>query len=219
MSKHWIKEDLKQDVVLDNAEKVIAFIKAHRDYVIGSLVSLIIVAVVGYAVAARMQSVRQTAWEKLFQAEQLAYADKVDDSFKVIAEIDKDFSGSDVWPYAQLLKGDTLFQQKKYADAAAAYENLIKRGKPALLQPFAYAGDVESLESAGNYSEAIAKAQTFLSKQPEHFLAPQIYLSMARSQELSGNAAGARESYEKVGLHYPNTYWAAMAAAKLTTKK
>jgi len=63
----------------------------------------------------------------------------------------------------------------------------------------------------------MAQYSDFLTKHPEHFVAPEVHASLARTQELSGAKDLAKATYEKIVLLYPDTTWAMQAKARLQT--
>ncbi|MEK7722067.1 MAG: 2-dehydropantoate 2-reductase N-terminal domain-containing protein, partial [Elusimicrobiota bacterium] len=86
--------------------------------------------------------------------------------------------------------------------------------KYTYLAPFAAYSVGKCKEAEGDLAGAQVQYSDFLLKNPEHFIAPEVHASLARSQELSGNAELAKTTYEKIALLYPDTSWATQARTK-----
>ena len=219
MAKSWVKQEIKKDWTTQKTEAFLLWIKNHREYFIGTVVTLIALLLVALYSINRLGARKEYAWEKFVIAQQLMQAGKSEEAFKQIDLLEQEFPRTDAASYGTLLKADTMYRAGNYKEAAQTYKQLIVKAKPALIVPFAMSGLAAAIQAQNDISGAIAAAQQFLDKYPEHFLAPQVYLTLAESLEASGKAVEAKTSYEKITLHFPDTYWARIAKAKLTVKK
>jgi TolA-binding protein len=87
---------------------------------------------------------------------------------------------------------------------------------PKNLMPFAFYDLGKAKEAAADLTGALGQYSAFLAAFPDHFLAPEVHLSLANVYELANNLPEAKAAYEKIALLYPDTYWAAVAKAKVT---
>jgi len=134
---------------------------------------------------------------------------------KQLDSIEANFSRTSAWGFAALTKGDLLFRQNKFKEAAGEYAKVAAKG-PKNLLPFAFYDLGKAKEAAADLAGAQGHYKDFLAAYPEHFLAPEVHLSLANAYELSNNPAEAKAAYEKIALLYPDTYWAMVAKAKVT---
>ncbi|HAT71581.1 MAG TPA: hypothetical protein DCS63_02050 [Elusimicrobia bacterium] len=191
----------------------LAWIKNNRETFIGSAVVLLAAAIFAVYFFIHYRDLRDTAWKNLFIAQQVGYGGNIQQAQEQLAAIETSYGNTSAAPYATLTKGDMLFAQGKYAEAGAEYTKILKSKD---LGPFAIYNLGKCKEAAGDIAGAQAQYADFLSKYPEHFLAPETHASLARAQEMSGTMDLAKASYEKIVLLYPDTSWAAQAKARLT---
>jgi len=219
MAKHWVKEELHKDWLAGRTEICLAWIKSHRDYAIGGAAAFAVAAVLAVSFVSRHRTLNEKAWEKLFIAQQFGYVSRVDDSRKLADEIINTYPRTSAAPYAAILKADLFYGEGKFKEAAAAYKQMAERGKPEILAPFAWAGLAASLQAGGDYVASITACQQFINRYPAHFLRPQIYLTMAMSQELAGQKVDAESTYKQLAAISPAGYYNQFAMSKLTPAK
>jgi len=218
MSKHWAKEELHHSFIAGQTDRFLNWLLTHRDYALGGAVAVVALGVLSFYFVVRHGRITEVGWEKYFQAQQYAAAGKMDESLKLLDDISGKYSGSSAGTYAALFKADLLFDSGKFKEAAPVYQSAAAGARQKLL-PFALSGLAAALQASGDYSGSIDAANRFLDKYSAHFLAQQVYLTLALSQELSGKAAEAASSYKKLRDLFPNTYGAEIAAFKLAPKK
>lgn len=191
----------------------LAWIKNNRETFIGSVV--IVAAIIIFAVYffVHYRDLRETAWKNLFIAQQIGYSGNMAQAQTQLDAIETTYGSTSAGAYATLTKGDILFAQGKFKEAGEAYAKALTNKD---LGPFALYSLGKCKEAEGDLAGSQAQYADFLSKTPDHFLAPEVHASLARTQELSGNAALAKTTYEKIVLLYPDTSWAAQAKARLT---
>lgn len=211
-SDTWIASG-RPEAAPDRIETALGWIKKNRETFIGSLVILLAIIVFSVYFLFHYRGLRETAWKSLFIAQQQAGGGNFAQAQQQLAAIEASYGSTSAAPYATLLKGDMLFAHGKFKEAAAEYSKLVNSKEIA---PFAVYSAGKCKEAEGDLAGAQVHYSDFLLKTPEHFIAPEVHSSLARSQELSGNAALARTTYEKIALLYPDTSWAIQAKAKLT---
>lgn len=153
------------------------------------------------------------AWDKLSQAELLAYSGRPQEAQTLLGELAESGAGPAVTGLARIMEGDLLYPRGEYDKAAAAYERAYEQA-PEALKPFALADKVSALEAAGKHAECAAAAASFLELRPEHLLAASVHASLARCQQASGQTAAAQATLDKLALQYPGTLWAEWAASR-----
>lgn len=191
-----------------------AWIKNHRETVIGSLVMAAGALIFGIWVAVHYAGLREAAWKNLFIAQQTGFSGRYPEAITQLDSIEANFARTSAWGFAALTKGDLLFRQEKFKEAAEEYAKVAARG-PKNLMPFAFYDLGKTKEAAADLAGAQSQYKDFLTAYPDHFLAPEVHLSLANVYELANNPAEAKAAYEKIALLYPDTYWAAAAKAKV----
>ncbi len=196
-------------------DKSLAWIKTNRETFIGaSVVTLAAVIFAAYFLS-HYADLRETAWKNLFIAQQTGFSGRTAEAQTMIGDIQKNYANTSASGYAILTSGDIYFAQAKYKEAAEEYSKLVA-AKDKGLRPLALYSLGKTKEAAGETAAAAAHYTDFLSAFPEHFLAPEVHWALASAHEASGGAAEARSDWEKIGLLYPETHWAAQAKAKMT---
>jgi TolA-binding protein len=194
------------------ADKAFEWIKNNRETFIGSIVILVAAIIFSAYFFMHYRGLRDAAWKNLFMAQQMGYAGNIPQAMQQLDGITASYGSTSAAPYALMTKGDILFAQNKFQEAAAEYTKALNDKN---VGPFASYNLGKCKEAAGDLAGAQAQYSDFLSKTPDHYLAPEVHASLARCQELSGATDLARTSYEKIALLYPDTSWAAQAKARL----
>ncbi|MBU2573718.1 MAG: tetratricopeptide repeat protein [Elusimicrobia bacterium] len=192
-----------------------AWIKGHRETVIGSLVILCGIAIFSLWFFFHYSDLREAAWKNLFIAQQVGYMGNFGEAAKQLDAIETNYQNTSAYGFAMMTKGDFLFKQNKFKEAADEYAVVAKQGSKNLL-PFAVYNLGKAREAASDLAGAQEQYKDFLAKYPDHFMAPEAHFSLARTYELTRNQAETQKTYEKIVLLYPETAWAAAAKAKLT---
>ena len=213
-SDTWIASGTP-DAAPDKIETALGWIKKNRETFIGSVVILLAVIVFSVYFLFHYRGLRDTAWKSLFIAQEQARGGNFAQAQQQLAAIAASYGSTSAAPYATLFKGDMLFAQGKFKEAAAEYSKLTSSKDVA---PFAVYSVGKCKEAEGDLAGAQVAYSDFLLKTPEHFVAPEVHSSLARAQELSGSADLAKTTYEKIVLLYPDTSWAMQAKAKLAPK-
>lgn len=214
MSKQWVKEELHHSLLAQKLDAVLNWVAHNRERALGIAGGVVAAFVLAGVIVSKHAAARDNAWQKFFIAEQLASGGKLEDCIRQLDDVASQYSRFDAAGYATLLKGDLLFETGKYPEAAQAYEHLANSGPGALI-PFALSGLASAKQAAKDYPGSIAAANKFADKYSTHFLAQQVYLTLAISQELSGDRVGAVSSYKKITGTYSNTYSEEIAKSRL----
>lgn len=192
------EREISYDAVFD-------FLKRHRFWLMGS--ALVIIVAIVAAVVRDMQ----TEQLQLDANVRLASARTADD-FQSVA---RDFPGSKAALMATLFEADLHFQQARWEQATACYQDFINRHPGSMLLPSAKLGLAAVLEAQGKVAEAIKAYQSVVSGFPNSFQAAQSQFAVARIQEADGQLQDARKSYEELIARYPRCGWRGEAEARL----
>lgn len=216
MPDNWIDKGTIQKA--SKSDKFFNWLRHNRDTAVGSFVLIIALVILGSYFSVRYSQIKQSAWEELFKARQMAYSGNIDASNKTIEKIAGSFAKTSAYPHALLLKGDILYRQGKYGEAVKEYKKVVADEKTEYLSPIALYGIGKSEEAGKNPEKAKKSYEKFLKMYPEHFLAPEVHLSLARIYGQLNETDKAKSAYEKIAVLYPQTYWAQIAMARLNPK-
>ena len=194
-------------------DTALGWIRNNRDTFIGSVVILLAAAIFGVYFFMHYRDLREAAWKNLFIAQQTGFGGNVPQAMTMLGEVETTYGNTSAAQFALMTKGDMLFAQDKFNEAAAEYAKLTEDKK---VGPFAIYNLGKCKEAAGDLAGAQARYSDLLTRYPEHYIAPEAHFSLARAQELAGQLDLAKASYEKVMLLYPETSWAGQAKERLT---
>ncbi len=216
-TKHWAtKSEAAQDEVKDFVEEAVDWIIIHRReaaWMAGGVAAAALI--VGFFLYGRRSRIN-TAWDKLSQAELYAYSGRMPEAQTLLTQIAEEGGARAATTLAYMMQGDLHYQHAEYDQALAAYDKAALTATDAL-RPYAMADKVLTLQAAGKAAECAAAAQSFLDATPEHLLAAQVHVALARCQLAQGQAEAAKATLQRISLQYPNTPWAEWASARLQT--
>ena len=215
--KHWAtKSEAAKDEVRDFVEEGVDWLIVRRREVAwtagGVAAAALIVGLFLYGRHARMNE----AWDKLSQAELYAYSGRIPEAQTLLTQVAEERGARAASTLAYMLLGDLHYPHGEYDQALAAYDKAAQDATDAL-RPYALADKVMILQAAGKAAECAAAAQAFLDATPDHLLAAQVHVSLARCQLAQGQAEAAKATLQRISLQYPNTPWAEWASARLQT--
>jgi len=208
----WIAGGKIEHTGPTKTDQALLWIKKNRETFIGSLVILLAAGIFATYFFMHYRGLRDTAWKNLFMAQQAGFGGNVEQAQQQLSAIEASFGSTSAAPYASLTKGDILFAQGKFKEAAAEFSKVVNNKD---LAPFAIYNLGKAKEADGDLPGAQAQYAELLSKHPEHFIAPEAHAALARTQEMSGAKDLAKTTYEKIALLYPDTSWAMEAKARL----
>lgn len=198
-------------------DKAIILFNANKKTVLITI-AVILAAAAGYT--AHQHSVKQAyqdQWAKLFNAE-LSFVSSKEQSLIPLENFVSANPKIQAAVYAKLTLGNAYYQMQDYKKAKD-YFNKVAAGANKELAALAEVSAVASDLSAKDYPAAITAADAFAAKNPTHFALSQVLQYKALAQELAGNAKDAKESYTKISMQYPNTYYSAFADLRLKDLK
>jgi tol-pal system protein YbgF len=108
-----------------------------------------------------------------------------------------------------------LLKGGKFADAHSAFEAFITAWPQSSFQPAAHYWAASSSFQAKNYPRAAELYQTLHAQWPSDVRAPEALIGLANTQQIQGDAKGARKSLETVVAQYGSTPAADVARQRL----
>jgi tetratricopeptide (TPR) repeat protein len=217
--KHWsTRSAAAQDEVKDAVEEAVDWLIVHRREAGWTLGAAAVLAVVGGLFLYGRNARRNAAWDRLSQAELLAYSGRPNEAMGLLSNMAQAGGSPTAVGLADLLEGDLNYPQGDYGRALAAYDQAVSDA-PEVLKPYALADKVMTLEASGKNADCAAAADSFLEAYADHLLAPQIQASLARCQLAGGQTEAATATLQKLSLQYPGTPWAEWAAYRLNPPK
>ena len=201
----------EENGVIDNLTK---WLLANKKTVIAVIVTVIIIG----GIFAIVDNIRdrnyQNQWSNLFMAE-MAVANGGDEtSYAPLEEFASKYKKKPAGVYASFVLGTALTQQGEFLKAEVFYRQALEYANAEFAAMITNALIANTLEM-GEYERAVTLADDFIVKNPTHFALPQIKLYKAMGLELAGKTEEAKEVYKSLETDYPQTYYAALAAAKL----
>ncbi len=215
MAKAWARQEAQKNEIAALIEKGVLWVKSHPQVAlwggIGTLAAMIAIA----AFVNRAANEREESWSRFAFAQSYAYSKAPKQALEQIQNLTRDYPGSAAASYALLMAGDILYEQGKFKEAIATYNQVVNQPNHREALPIALANLGISQEASGDCQNATGTDQRFLDAYSEHFLAPQVHASLARCLSLMGDTEKAKATYERIAFLYPNTYWAQWAQARI----
>jgi tetratricopeptide (TPR) repeat protein len=213
--KHWSKQsEAARDEVKDALEEAIDWLIVNRRTAGWTLAGAALAGLLFAAVVYGRRARADAAWDKLSQAELLAYSGRPQAAEDILQQLDQAGGSPAAVGLGRLLQGDLQYPRGGYDQALAAYKAAAEDA-PDTLKPFALADTVMTLEAAGKNAECAAAAQSFLDAHPENILAVPVRASLARCQLAAGQTEAAQATLQKIVLESRDTPWGAWAASRL----
>lgn len=201
----------QENGVIDNLGK---WLTANKKVVTAVAITAIIVGGIFAIIDNLRAKSYQDQWSKLFMAE-MAVANGGDEtSYTPLEEFANQYKTKPAGVYASFVLGTALTQQGEFLKAEVFYEQALKYANEEFGAMITNALIANTLE-LGDYEKAISLADEFITKNPTHFSVPQVQLYKALGLEQAGKTEEAKEVYKALETDYPQTYYAAIATAKL----
>lgn len=223
--RHELKEDEFAATIAEWGEWLE---KNYKPLLVGACLIAVAVALVGwYVVSSRRAS--EEAWYSLAKADKewspirmLLMRPGLD--AKTVAEIEKirqemveryktiadNFPGTQAAALASCRAGDLLYDQRKYDEAIAQYQRVIRQCATGVFAEVASHALAYALEEKGQWDEA-AEQFARTAGLTDGAQAAEARLDQARCLAKAGRAAAAADAYRKAMSLAPETEWAAKA--------
>lgn len=204
-----------QDSLTLFVSKTIDYCKAHAKLVLGTVIviAVVLAAVAGYT--SHQEKVRQNSWAQYYAVQVALFTQGQAQATQAVEALTAAYPNSDAAYYGQLLLADVLFTQENYAQAADMYQKLVT-ARNAHVRTIAAISLAGAQQATQDYAASIKTAQEFIAHNPTSFALPQAYLTLAISQELSGDKTAALDTYKKILEDYTKTYFGVFAKDKIT---
>jgi len=204
-------QEIQQNGITDNLAQ---WIKNNKNAVIAVMITVIILGGIVALVENLREKSYQNQWSQLFMAE-MAVANGGDaTSYAPLEQFANRYKTKPAGVYANFVLGTALTQQGDYLKAEVFYNEALKYANEEFGAMIFNALIANTLEQ-GAFDRTVSLADDFLAKHPMHFSTPQVNLYKALALELSGKTEDAKAIYKTLEEDYPQTYYAAVAAAKL----
>ena len=156
----------------------------------------------------------QKQWSDVFLAE-IAVANGGDEtSYAPLEEIATKYKTKPAGVYAAFVLATALSQQGEFLKAEIFYKQALENANDEFAAMITNALVANTLE-LGDYERAINLADDFIAHNPTHFSVPQLKLYKALGLELAGKIEESKAIFKSLEEDYPQTYYAAIASAKL----
>lgn len=208
-------ETQNTDLVAPLLTGVIQFCKKNKQGVLTALVILVLAAALGSFYSARQQKLAEESWAAYYTAQVAMLTEGEEAGFKQIDALAEQYKGTNAAQYALLLKGDILYANENFAQAADVYKQLSDAKNPTV-NAAAALSQAAALQAAQDYKGSIDIISKFIEKNPKHFALAQAYMTLASSQELAGNKEEALAAYKHLLEAYTKTYFGVYAKDKIT---
>jgi predicted negative regulator of RcsB-dependent stress response len=199
------------DEFISFSTKLIEFGKKNLTYIICGLAVLLIAgAVWGYL--QKRQGARQEAAAQLFQAAVSQKKAEIPAVLKELHTIIQDYPGTGGALEARAMSADLLYQEKKYGEAAVAYEALGKEApdiKILVAENLSYC-----YEAQKDYKKAAAVLDPLVAK-PDLPYRQELQRRQGMLFELAGEPAKALAIYQKMLQESPNDSFAPFLQEKI----
>lgn len=202
------------DIFSAPVAKLIDFCKANKQAVLLTLGVLAVVLIVGGVYCVNAKKAQQQSWAEYYNARLTLLGGNEQEAFNMIGALQAKYPSKPAALYGALLKGDVLYAQEHYKEAAEAYRPLLK-AKNKEIRTLGSLSLAEALQSDKEYASSIEVLLTFIKDNPTSFALPQAYFTLALSQELSGDKTAALETYKKILESYTKSYYGAFAKDKI----
>ncbi len=204
----------QKDILVSFLIGIIDFCKKNKKGVLTALAILILAAVVGGCYSAHVRKVTQNSWAAYYSAQVALLSGEEEQGFAQIDQLAKDYPSTPAAQYAQLLKGDILYNAENYAQAVDVYKGLLTSNNPTVATVAALSM-AAAQQAVKDYKASAEAMNQFIQNNPTSFALPQAYLTLAMSQELAGNKTEALNAYKYLSDAYAQTYFGTMAKQKL----
>lgn len=212
MKNNTQNQEPEQNGIIDNLAK---WLKENKKIVTAVAVTVVIIGGIFTIVDNLRDKAYQNQWSNLFMAE-MAVANGGDEtSYAPLEDFANKYKTKPAGVYASFVLGTALTQQGEYLKAEIFYKQALENANDEFAAMITNALIANTLE-LGDFERAVTLADDFMNNNPTHFSIPQVKLYKAFGLELSGNTEDAKKEYKAIEEDYPQTYYAAIANAKLT---
>lgn len=191
------------------------WIKDNRQIAATVAVTVAAVVFLAYFAVSRHNMGVRRASEKFSSAQGMYSQGMTDRAGDIFAEVIAQYPRSEPASHARINLAGIKLAQGDYDGARELSRAVYTSGRPKTLRPFGLYLSVLALDEKRDPS-AIAEAELFVEKYPDHFLTPRVYEKLGMMYEKSARIDDARRTYERMAVLYPSSTWAARAGARIS---
>ena len=204
-------QEIQENGIIDNLGK---WLKENKKTVVAVAITAVVLGGIFAIIDNLRDKAYQDQWSKLFMAE-MAVANGGDaSSYAPLEDFAAKYKTKPAGVYASFVLATALTQQGEFLKAEVFYKQALEYANEEFAAMITNSLIANTLE-LGDFDKAVTLADEFITKNPTHFSVPQIKLYKALGLELAGKAEEAKEVYKSLEEDYPQTYYAALATAKL----
>ena len=204
-------QEIQENGIIDNLGK---WLQANKKTVIAIAITVVVIGGIFAIIDNLRDRSYQKQWSDLFMAEMAVANGGDSSSYAPLEDFANKYQTKPAGVYASFVLGTALAQQGDFLKAEIFYKQALKHANEDFGAMITNSLIANTLE-LGDFDKAITLADEFIAKNPTHFSIPQIKLYKALGLELAGKAEEAKEVYKSLEEDYPQTYYAAIATAKL----
>lgn len=182
---------------------VIKWIKRNKKPFFGTLVTVLVVALMITFVCVRIQMVNAAASDKLDMATKIIASGNLDQGLPLLDDVIYTYSETPASYRAIIIKASNLLFQKKYDQAEELLKKYIAEAKPSIVKPIGYPLLISLYDDNNNLEQAISVSKDFLAKYPDNYLVPSVMENLARMYKLAGKEDEAKDVYGELLMKYP----------------
>ncbi|MBO4707451.1 MAG: tetratricopeptide repeat protein [Elusimicrobiaceae bacterium] len=187
-----------------------------------TIIMIIVVAIVAVGIFAIVDNLRdryyQKQWTDVFLAEMKITTTGDPSNYASLEEMANKYKTKPAGVYAFFVLGTISYQQGDFLKAELFYKQALEHANEEFAEMITNTLLASILET-GDFDKVVSLADEFLTKNPTRFSIPQIKLYKALGLEYGGKIEEAKEIYKSLEADYPQTYYAALAAAKLAPEQ
>jgi len=206
MPRQWVKYELKKDPLNAIVVFIEKLMREKKQTVISSLVAFVVAVVFAGIIYFAHKKNIESAYVSLIRAENILYSDPnlaITLADSVISNLKRD---DEFTALASYIKADALFIKEDYQSALKFYEKALRKINPTF-KPNVIYSLAKTYEALGKIDEAQKKYQEFLTDYDRHYLAEDVYLSLARIFIQKGFYKEAKNYIEIVKSRSQGTKW------------
>ncbi|MBL8023056.1 MAG: tetratricopeptide repeat protein [Elusimicrobia bacterium] len=202
-------------VPVTKGEKVAQWIVTHRAQLGLALVTLILAGGLAGLIVVNRKKLQEGGILQLAKARYQASQGAMKEALGAIDEVINTQRTNAVGMQAYILKGDILFSDRKFEEAAKNYRAGFGQASLPAYKVLMLAGQASSAVELQQYKEAIGFYDQLVRDYPDHFLVPRAYMELGRLHSALQQWAEAKVSYERLLTLYSKSPWAVEAEVNL----
>ncbi|HUT85676.1 MAG TPA: tetratricopeptide repeat protein [Elusimicrobiales bacterium] len=216
MVKKWAKQEVAITAYEKRVQNTKRVIKKYKTQILVSILVAVLIAIFIAFLSIKNKKMQIAAWQDFATAEQeLQQSSNPTEVLEKFDGIVEKYPNSNAAAYALILKGDILYDNAKYDEAAKSYGEIIANNPSTSYVPFAINSLLYCYLAQNKDDDFIKTAENFVKKYPNHLLAPQIYSQLAGVYGRKGNKLKTKEIYEILSDNYSESPWGQSANVML----